>query len=33
MRVEVTNFCQVLKEMHTKENWFIYFRLTVYNTS
>jgi len=25
-----TSFCQVLKKMHTKENWFLSFCLTVY---
>ena len=25
-----TSFCQVLKELHTKENCFIFFCLTVY---
>jgi len=26
---KVTSFCQVLKNMHTKENWFVFFCLTV----
>ena len=25
-----TSFCQVLNKMHTKENWFPFFCLTVY---
>jgi len=25
-----TSFCQVLKKMHIKENWFLFFCLTVY---
>jgi len=24
MQKKLTSFCQVLKEMHTKENWFLY---------
>ena len=27
-----TSFCQVVKKMHTKENWF-FFCVTVYNKS
>jgi len=27
---KITSFCQVLKKMHTKENWFLFFCLTVY---
>jgi len=27
---KTTSFCQVLKKMHTKENWFFFFCLTVY---
>jgi len=30
MRQKFTSFCQVLKETHTKENWFLFFCLTVY---
>jgi len=26
---KITSFCQVLKKMHTKENWFLFFCLTV----
>ena len=29
IREKIHQFCQVLKEMHTKENWFLFFRLTV----
>jgi len=27
---KITSFCQVLKKMHTKENWFLFFCLVVY---
>jgi len=26
-----TSFYQVLKKMHTKENWFLFFCVTVYS--
>jgi len=27
---KITNFCQELKKMHTKENWFLFFWFTEY---
>jgi len=30
MYVKKISFCQALKKMHTKENWFLFFCLTVY---
>ena len=33
MHEKFTSFCQVLKEMRTTENWFISFRLKLYNYS
>jgi len=27
---EKISFCQALKKMHTKENWFLFFCLTMY---
>jgi len=27
---KLTSFCQALKKIHTEENWFLFFCLTVY---